>query len=144
MKRSLVLSLVMMTLGSSVVAAFESTPRIDRRQDRQEWRIVNGIEDGSLTKREASQLRREARKIRLLEEMALIDRKLHPAEVDFLLEALNELSDRIYDAKHNDRYHYGYRKNSGGLEERQLSDKRWHDRRRFSGYGPRQLIAKEN
>ena len=76
--------------------------------------------------------------------MALIDRRLHPAEVDLLVEALNELSDRIYNAKHNDRYHYGYRKNSGGLDERRLSDEGWHDRRRYPGHGPRQLVAKEN
>ncbi len=143
MNRSIVLGLALMTFGSSVAAAFESTPRIDRRQDRQEWRIVNGIEDGSLTKREARQLRRGARQIRLMEEMALIDRKLHPAEVELLHDALNDLSDRIYEAKHNSQYHYSYQGRKSRLKERGQADEGWDRRDRNPRYGPRNLIAKD-
>ena len=106
MKRSIVLGAAMLLLGSTAASAFESNPRVDRRQDRQDWRIQRGIDEGSLTQREAKSLRRGVRQIERLERMALTDGDLHPAEVDLLLDSLDDLSDRIYRAKHNDRLRY--------------------------------------
>ena len=125
MKRSIVLGLAILTVGSTVAQAFESTPRVDRRQDRQQWRIDQGVEDGSLTRREAKQLRRQARQIRQLEEMALSDRHLHPAEVDMLQDALNDLSDRIYEAKHNDRYRFSHRQQERRFGDRSRYENSW-------------------
>lgn len=148
MKRTIVLGLAILTLGSTVAAAVESTPRIDQRQERQEWRISNGIEEGSLTRHEASQLNREARQILRLEKMALKDRKLHSAEIGMLNAALNDLSDQIYEAKHNDRFrlshyqkgkrfrdsgkgHYGWNRHGGTSkhDRRHVTDKRGWDQR---------------
>ncbi len=106
MRRAFVLSAALLILGSTAATAFESTNRIDRRQERQDWRIQHGIENGSLTKREAAKLHGEAHQIRRLEKMALEDGHLHPAEKDFLEYTLDKLGKRIYRAKHNDRYAY--------------------------------------
>lgn len=148
MKRTIVLGFAILTLGSTVAAAVESTPRIDQRQERQEWRINNGIENGSLTKHEVSQLKHEARQILRLEKMALKDRKLHSAEVGMLNDALDDLSDQIYEAKHNDRYrfshyqkgrmfrdggkgHYGWNRHGGTskYDRRHVTDRRAWDQR---------------
>ncbi len=139
MQRSIVLSLAILILGSTAAAALESHPRVDRRQDRQDWRIQHGIDEGSLTRKEAKKLHREAKQIRRLEEMALQDGHCHPAEVDMLLDALDELSDRIYRAKHNDRF-YGYNDSS-------YREKGWRKsspRERDVPYhrGPRKLVRK--
>ncbi|MGH1484005.1 MAG: hypothetical protein ACRBM6_35900 [Geminicoccales bacterium] len=128
MKRTIVLGLAILTLGATTAAAFEPNHRIDKRQDRQDWRIHHGIENGSLTKREVKQLRRETHQILRLEEMALSDGHLHPAEFEFLDDALDALSDRIYEAKHNDRYRVSYRlktrKHRG--HDRTHYDQDWH------------------
>ncbi len=140
MQRSIVLGLALLILGSTAAAALESTPKIDRRQDRQDWRIQHGIDEGSLTDREAKKLYREAHQIQRLERMALQDGRLHRAEIDMLLDSLDELSDRIYRAKHN-RRDYGYNKG-------RHRDDGWHDskRRRHDDVpyhrGPRKLVQK--
>ena len=122
MQRSIVLGAAMLLLGSTAASAFDSNPRVDRRQDRQDWRIQRGIDDGSLTPREVKKLRRGTRQIERLERMALADGDLHPREVDVLLDSLDDLSDRIYHAKHNDRLRY---KADRKKKRRHVHKKKW-------------------
>ena len=141
MKRAIVLGLAILTLGSAAAAAAESTPHIDKRQDRQERRINHGIENGSLTRKEVRRLHREARQIRMLEKMALQDRYLHPAEINMLEDALDDLSEQIYAAKHNDRYQVGYGYGRGHDYKRDR--RRGHDRLYHEPSWPKKVLKGE-
>lgn len=94
--------------------------RIDSRQERQKERIRNGSEDGSLTREEGRELRRDHRRIEKLEERFARDGRFDPRERNILDEAQDRASKRIYNARHNDYYRNGHHDNDHrhGWEER--------------------------
>lgn len=78
-----------------------ATPGIDRRQANQEKRIQQGVDSGSLNKREAARLERGEKRIERMEERAKADGRVTPQERTRLQWAENVQSKRIYREKHD-------------------------------------------
>lgn len=81
--------------------AFNGDPRIDRIQQRQHDRIVQGIRSGELTRREAHRLIEEQRAIRAEERAYLADGVLTRAERADLCEDLSDARRHIYNETHD-------------------------------------------
>jgi hypothetical protein len=99
-KSAVVLLLVGLAAGS--VAAQTKSPRVDRRERRQEARIQEGVKSGELTKREAATLEAQQEKIRKDEMKAKADGTLSPAERMKLKREQNRANRRILRKKNND------------------------------------------
>lgn len=104
MKRiqAMVLAMVLAVSIASVASANDQTPRVDRREARQQYRIGQGVGSGQLTRGEARRLERGERHIRRMERWAKADGRVTPRERMRLHRALNHESRRIYRLKHND------------------------------------------
>lgn len=92
-----------MTVGLFAAEA-SAGPRgggIDHREARQIERIVNGIQDGSLTRREARDLFRSQIRIRAYEARAKADGRFTRRERIKLRRKLDRQSRRIWWKKHN-------------------------------------------
>lgn len=85
--------------------------RVDSRQARQHDRIHEGRADGTLTRGETRQLRRDQKEISRLERRFGHDGRIDKRERRILNDAQDRASRRIYRAKHNDfnRGHRGWR-----------------------------------
>jgi hypothetical protein len=81
---------------------FETYPILGDRAERQKMRIKNGVKSGALTKKEASKLRKQQRKLANLEEKFTSDGVLSRSERKKLKKKRDKASDRIYRLKHND------------------------------------------
>jgi uncharacterized membrane protein YebE (DUF533 family) len=97
-----------MVAGAAVVAEAHGncgrhTPGVNRRQERQQQRIGQGIRSGELTGRETLRLERNAREIRQDERAAKSDGVVTARERAGLQHELNQESRLIYRAKHNER-----------------------------------------
>jgi uncharacterized membrane protein YebE (DUF533 family) len=79
------------------------TPRVNRRQERQQQRIGQGVRSGELTGRETLRLERNAREIRQDEREAKSDGVVNARERAGLEHELNHESHLIYRAKHNEK-----------------------------------------
>ncbi|MCK6544743.1 hypothetical protein L6R52_02665 [Myxococcota bacterium] len=77
------------------------TPRADRRQERQAERIQHGIDNGSLTKLETTQLRWGQQAVANAEAQAKSDGVVSFAERQNLERMQDQLSRAIFAAKHN-------------------------------------------
>jgi hypothetical protein len=90
------------SLGLALSAAPTFAQNINKRQARQQHRIAEGIENGSLTPKETARLERQETRINQLEAK---DRKsgggLSPQERKQLNRMLNSESHRIYAQKHD-------------------------------------------
>ena len=94
--------------GASVVAEAHGhcgprTPGVNRRQERQQGRIGQGIRSGELTARETLRLEKSAREIRQDERAAKSDGVVTARERAGLQRELNHESHLIYRAKHNEK-----------------------------------------
>lgn len=78
-----------------------STPRIDKREMRQQKRIHEGVKSGALTPREARHLERREARIRRTERRAKADGVVTPRERKKLNRELNRTSRDIKRKKHN-------------------------------------------
>jgi hypothetical protein len=87
--------------------------RVDRRQGHQWSRIRNGMESGSLSRREAKRLRKDQRKIARMERRFERDGYYSRRERRAMEHALDRASRRIKRAKHND-YERPYRRHHRG------------------------------
>jgi len=87
--------------GSAFAGA--NDPRIDRRQEKQEQRIDQGVQSGALTPKEAGRL--EAQQARIAQEEARMkaDGQLTKAERAKLTHDQNRASKTIYRKQHNAR-----------------------------------------
>jgi len=87
--------------------------QIRKRMARQSWRIDAGIDDGSLTRKEARKLHKQQDKIRHLARKFKRDGYITRKEHRILIGKLDRAGDRIYRLKHNDlyrlRHHHGER-----------------------------------
>ncbi len=81
--------------------ASADTPWIDKRERHQANRIYNGIQDGSLSRRESGRLIRGQARIRRAEHRAKSDGVVTKRERVRLHHGLNRQSRRIYRARHN-------------------------------------------
>jgi hypothetical protein len=78
-----------------------NTPKIDKREANQQGRIADGINNGSLTAKEAGNLEKRETKIAADEQAAKADGKVTKAERVKLNREENRASKKIYNKKHN-------------------------------------------
>lgn len=76
---------------------------VDQRQDNQQKRIDQGVENGSLTKHEAKRLEHEQKKVEKMENKAMADGKMSRKEFRRIEAAQNGASADIRHKKHNRR-----------------------------------------
>jgi hypothetical protein len=94
-----------LSLGAAAPAFADSYEQIiDRRQDRQEDRIDQGIKSGELNRREAARLERGQAHVNRIENRALADGTISRGEFRRIEDAQKAQSHRIYRQKH-DRQH---------------------------------------
>jgi hypothetical protein len=111
MKRLLIATLItVMTAGgtfglASTASAGTNSPRIDRREARQQNRILRGVGSGALTPRETYRLERRQASIHAQEARFKSDGNLSHRERQILNHRLNRSSRAIYRAKHNSRHY---------------------------------------
>ena len=99
--RVLCLTLTLAALTAAMASAQTATPRIDRREARQEARIHQGVRSGELTRGEAMRLQRGERHINRMEGRAKADGVVTLRERERIGRAQNIESRRIYRLKHN-------------------------------------------
>ena len=97
MKKLLILSLVF--AGAAMAA--EQSVRIDVREQQQKARIVDGVVDGELTKRETAKLAAGQRHVKALESRAKADGHISVAERVKLEAAQDRQNGKIYQQKHD-------------------------------------------
>ncbi len=76
---------------------------VDNRQERQEKRIENGIEKGSLTEAEAKKLQKQQQRIQKIEDRAQVDGSISKKEKKHMQHALNNANRDIKRKKQNKR-----------------------------------------
>ena len=102
MKRVFVLC-TLLVVGLAVASAQSATPRVTKRQMKQETRIGQGVKSGELTAGETRRLERQQKKIAVDKSKAKADGVVTPAERSKLTHEQNRASRRIYRMKHNDK-----------------------------------------
>lgn len=99
MNRNLIVSAL---LALAAAGAFAQTAASTVQRDvNQQQRIENGLQNGSLTTREAAKLEKDEAKVDRVQTQALKDGQLSDAERARLQKAQNKTSQDIYGAKHN-------------------------------------------
>lgn len=88
---------------TAVASAHPATPRVDRREARQEMRIHEGMRNGQLTPREAARLQRGQRHVQRMERRAKSDGFVSLRERARLGHAQDRQSRRIMRFRHNGR-----------------------------------------
>jgi hypothetical protein len=99
MKRNLFVAALLAAAGATAFA--QTAASTVQRDVNQEKRIEQGLQNGSLTTREAAVLQREEAKVDRMQSQALKDGKLTDAERARLNAAQNQASRDIAAAKHN-------------------------------------------
>ncbi len=99
----LIVSVVVLCAFTVFAQDNTATPKVDRREIRQQKRIKQGERSGQLTPRESRTLERREAKIRRDEAKAKSDGKVTPAERRKLNREENRTSRAIYRKKHNRR-----------------------------------------
>jgi hypothetical protein len=102
MKKAIVL-VVLFALGVASATAQTETPRVTKRQLKQQARIEQGVKSGELTPGETQRLERQQAKIQADKAKAKSDGVVTPAERRKLAREQNRASKRIYRMKHNDK-----------------------------------------
>jgi hypothetical protein len=90
-------------LGLALSSAQTATPRVTKRQFKQQARIEQGEKSGELTKGEARRLERQQAKIQADKRAAKSDGVVTPAERQKLTKEQNRASKRINRLKHNEK-----------------------------------------
>ncbi len=103
MKRTITILLMTAALAALASTAFAHsvTPRVDRRQVRQEARIRDGVRSGELTRGETRRLVAGQRHVARVERRAKADGHVTARERAHLNRAQNVQSRHIYRLKHN-------------------------------------------
>ena len=99
--RLMCLTLTLAALAATMAFAQTATPRIERREARQDARIHQGVRSGELTPGEAARLRAGQRHVDRMEGRAKADGVVTPRERARIGRAQNNESRRIYRLKHN-------------------------------------------
>jgi hypothetical protein len=101
MKKAIVLC-ALLVLGSAFASAQTTTPRVAKRQLKQQARIEQGVKSGELTAGETKRLELQQAKIRADKRKAKADGVVTPAERAKLAREQNRASRKIYRMKHNE------------------------------------------
>jgi hypothetical protein len=102
MKQAILLC-ALLVLGSTLASAQTATPRVTKRQLRQQARIEQGVKSGELTAGETKRLELQQAKIQADKRRAKADGVVTPAERVRLAREQNRASRTIYRLKHNER-----------------------------------------
>jgi len=101
--RVLMLTLAATLLAATIASAHSATPRVDRREARQSWRLRQGVQSGQLTRGEARRLRFGQRQVRRMEFRSKRDGVVTQRE-RFRMENFQDRQSRhIWRLKHNGR-----------------------------------------
>ncbi len=105
MKRAILVMVAVVMCVGVVVAdqQQDQTPRVDKREARQQKRINQGVKSGRLTPKEAARLEKQQARIKRNEAKAKADGKVTPKERAKLTREQNRASRNIYRKKHNAR-----------------------------------------
>jgi hypothetical protein len=87
--------------SSGFAAAQTSTPRIGKRQDRQDQRIDKGAASGALTEKEERRLEKGQRRVQKMEDKAFADGKMTKKERRRIEHAQDRQSKKIYRQRHD-------------------------------------------
>jgi len=98
MKKSVVFAALAMLVSGSVLAG---TPRYDARQQHQQERIVNGVQNGELTARETRRLAAGQVHLNRVERRAKADGVVTGRERAHMQHEANQQSRRIHRQKHD-------------------------------------------
>jgi len=101
--KKLLIVITIIGLGLSSAAAQTATPKVTKRQIRQQERINEGAKSGELTRREGKRLEHQQMKIEADKEKAKADGVVTPRERAKLKHEQNRASRNIYRKKHNER-----------------------------------------
>jgi hypothetical protein len=101
--KKLLLVVALVGLGLSAVAAQTATPRVMKRQFKQQERINQGVKSGELTPGETRRLEKQQMKIQHDKNVAKSDGVVTPQERTKLKREQNRASRNIYRKKHNER-----------------------------------------
>jgi hypothetical protein len=102
--KSTVIALVIAVLpGYAFAQATDttSTPRIDKRQERQDQRIDKGVQSGQLNEKEAKRLEKGQQRIQRMEDKAMADGEVTKKERRRIEHAQDHESKRIYRERHD-------------------------------------------
>jgi hypothetical protein len=88
-------------LSFPAVAQTESTPRIDKRQQRQETRIERGEKSGQLTQKELARLEKGQTRVQKMEDKAVADGKVTRKERARIEMAQDRQSKKIHRQRHD-------------------------------------------
>jgi len=99
MKRNLIVSALL--IGASLGAFAQTAASTVQRDVKQEQRIENGLQNGSVTSREAGLLERDEAKVDRLQAKSMKDGKLSTTERAQLKAAQDKASHDIHTAAHN-------------------------------------------
>ena len=93
--------LITSLIAGSVMAQTTATPSVEKRQERQQKRVAQGIESGALTSKEASNLEKRESRIEADKQAAKADGVVTSAERAKLQHEENRVSKKIRNKKHN-------------------------------------------
>jgi len=102
MKKAILLC-ALFVIGSAFASAQTATPRVTKRQLKQQARIEQGVKSGELTAGETKRLEREQGKIQADKRKAKADGVVSPAERAKLAREQNRANRKIYRLKHNEK-----------------------------------------
>ena len=94
---------VTFVLGLGLTGFAQQTPSVDRREKRQQKRIKHGVNNGSLTKREAVRMEKQQARTHKMEAKAKSDGKVTRKERARLQHRENKTSRHIYKQKHDNQ-----------------------------------------
>lgn len=95
MKRSIITAVAIAALVLPELALAQPTPRIDKRQEKQDARIDKGVEKGQLNQKEAARLEKGQEHVQKMEDKALSDGKVTKREKRRIEHAQDVQSKRI-------------------------------------------------
>jgi hypothetical protein len=102
MKHIIVLC-ALLVLGSTFASAQTATPRVTKRQLKQQARIEQGVKSGELKAGETRRLELQQAKIQADKKKAKSDGVVTPAERAKLAREQNRANRKIYRLKHNEK-----------------------------------------
>lgn len=89
-------------------AQTDSTQRIDQRQTRQDARIDQGVQSGSLTQKEAAKLERGQVHVQNMENKAMADGTVTKKEAGRIEHAQDQQNRKIRQQKHDRQHDYNH------------------------------------
>ena len=101
MNRSLLAAVAIAAFVVPEFALAQSTPRIDKRQEKQDARIDKGVEKGQLNQKEAARLEKGQQHVQKMENKALSDGKMTTQEKRRIEHAQDAQSKRIARQRHD-------------------------------------------